>query len=238
MLFWCSTNEASCLDLFVDFVCSYVNTFLGKFSFSNQFIQSKENRRSIFTVEITKPLDIGVPGLVEIQWSIHSVLDYGPGSACRCKEEISHKTGLSIWSTGEKIQPYQPLTHRRCCCGCPSAACLYLVVFDCWEPNSRWGLKCWRPRLARMAEILLLTRSWQPCLTNFNKCKQRRVLHRASPCRSVYTSKHIPSPCHVCTSVFPASCGEELHGEAREDRAALQDAKMGEQSSGQTMCGL
>lgn len=94
--FWCSTDEASCLDLSVGFVCSYVNTFMRKSSFSNQFIQSKESRRSFFTIEITKPLVIGVPGLVEIQWSIHSVLDYSPGSACRCKEEISHKPGLSI----------------------------------------------------------------------------------------------------------------------------------------------
>lgn len=43
------------------------------------------------------------------------------------------------------------------------------------------------------------------------KCKQRSVLHRATPCRPVYTSKWVTWPCHISINVFPgspASCGK------------------------------
>lgn len=59
-------------------------------------------------------------------------------------------------------------------------------------------------------------RSWHPAFTSFNKCKQRSFLLRASPCRSVYTSKQIPWPCHVCISVFPGSPGSRGKGTAQD----------------------
>lgn len=88
-----------------------------------------------------------------------------------------------------------------------------LIVLGCWEGNSTEGMKCWRP-CPRWGcrRVFLLTRSLHSSFTSFNKCNQRSFSHRAIPCHSVYTSKHITWPCYGCISVFPSSPGSHGQG--------------------------